>query len=100
MRRDGVGPVRERRAPGHRSGRVRLAGAVLVLLFVTSWAAPLVPVTLLSEVPGWLASLGWAGLAALVVLVLRWLLSGALGYESTIGLRIIRAERVPRRARV
>lgn len=73
---------------------------MLSLLFVVSWAAVLVPVALLGEAPQWMATIGWVGLGALLVLVLRWLLSGALGYESTIGLRILRTERVPRGARV
>ncbi len=67
---------------------------------MVSWAAVFVPLTLLGEAEPWMATTGWIGLGALVVLILRWLLSGALGYESTIGLRILRTERVPRGARV
>ncbi len=78
--------------------------ALLLLLFVVSWAAPLGPVTLFAELPpAWapiLGTVGWVGAGALAVLLLRWLMSGALGYESAIGLRIIRAERVPRGARL
>lgn len=78
--------------------------ALLLVLFVMSWAAPLGPVTLFAELPAELAPsfgvAGWIGAGALAVLLLRWLLSGALGYESAIGLRIIRAERVPRGARL
>jgi lipoprotein-releasing system permease protein len=74
--------------------------ALLLLLFVASWAALLGPVTLFAELPQPLPTLGWIGTGALTVLLLRWLLSGALGYESAIGLRIIRAERVPRGARL
>ncbi|MBK9753753.1 MAG: ABC transporter permease [Nannocystis sp.] len=81
---------------------------LLLLLFVISWAAPLGLVALLGllppDLPRWLAgaltTAGVVGAGALAVLLLRWLLSGALGYESAIGLRIIRAERVPRGARV
>lgn len=80
------------------------AQALLLALFVVSWAALLAPVLLFVDLPGELATpltiAAWVGIAALVVLMLRWLLSGALGYESQIGLRIIRAERVPRGARV
>lgn len=78
--------------------------ALLLVLFVVSWAAPLGPVTLFAELPPELApilgTIGWVGAGALAVLLLRWLMSGALGYESAIGLRIIRAERVPRGARL
>ncbi|MBL8970914.1 MAG: ABC transporter permease [Myxococcales bacterium] len=78
--------------------------ALLLVLFVMSWAAPLGPVTLFAELPAELVPIlgtaGWVGAGALAVLLLRWLLSGALGYESAIGLRIIRAERVPRGARL
>ena len=56
--------------------------------------------TLFTELPGPLVTAAWVGTGALVVLLLRWLLSGALGYESQIGLRIIRTERVPRGARL
>lgn len=85
-------------------GRPRTVQALLLLLFVASWAAPLGPLTLFAELPPRLVPIfgvaGWIGAAALAVLLLRWLLSGALGYESAIGLRIIRAERVPRGARL
>lgn len=85
-------------------GRPRTVQALLLLLFVASWAAPLGPLTLFAELPPHLVPIfgvaGWIGAAALAVLLLRWLLSGALGYESAIGLRIIRAERVPRGARL
>ncbi|MCB9703410.1 MAG: ABC transporter permease [Myxococcales bacterium] len=40
------------------------------------------------------------GPIALAILLGRWLLSGVLGYESLVGLRIIRREAVPRRARL
>ena len=56
--------------------------------------------TLFTELPGPLVTAAWVGTGALAVLLLRWLLSGALGYESQIGLRIIRTERVPRGARL
>ena len=74
--------------------------ALLLALFVASWAALLGPVTLFVELPPALVTASWVGTAALAVLLLRWVLSGALGYESAIGLRIIRAERVPRGARL
>ena len=67
---------------------------------MVSWAALLGPVTLFTELPGPLVTAAWVGTGALAVLLLRWLLSGALGYESQIGLRIIRTERVPRGARL
>lgn len=73
---------------------------VLLALFVASWAALLGPVTLFVDLPPALVTAAWIGVTALAILLLRWLLSGALGYESAIGLRIIRAERVPRGARV
>src|SRR5688572_13750321 len=77
--------------------RAALREAALLLLFVVSWAVVLVPVSLLVGLAEpWMVTAGWVGLAALVVLVLRWLLSGVLGYESRIGLRILRTERVPR----
>lgn len=90
-------------APGsrpHGASTRRPIHAVLLALFVTSWAALLGPVTLFVDLPPVLVTAAWVGVAALAVLLLRWLLSGALGYESAIGLRIIRAERVPRGARV
>lgn len=89
-------------APGSRPGASarRPIHWLLLALFVTSWGALLGPVTLFTELPPALLTFAWVGVAALVVLLLRWLLSGALGYESAIGLRIIRAERVPRGARV
>jgi lipoprotein-releasing system permease protein len=84
----------------HGASTRRPIHAVLLALFVTSWAALLGPVTLFVDLPPVLVTAAWVGVAALAVLLLRWLLSGALGYESAIGLRIIRAERVPRGARV
>ncbi len=74
--------------------------ALLLGLFVVSWAALLGPVTLFTALPQPLVTAAWIGTAALVILLLRWLLSGALGYESQIGLRIIRTDRVPRGARL
>jgi lipoprotein-releasing system permease protein len=72
-----------------------------LVLFVLSWCSPLaLAPTAGVDLPPWTAQLGLAGCGALVVLLLRWMLSNALGFESTIGLRIIRAERVPRGARV
>ena len=66
-----------------------------------SWASPLALAPLVDvDLPPWATSLGYAGLAAIVALIARWLLSGVLGYERTIGLRIIRAEHVPRGARL
>jgi lipoprotein-releasing system permease protein len=73
---------------------------VLLALFILSWASLLGPVSLFVDLPPGLVTASWVGVGALAVLLLRWLLSGALGYESAIGLRIIRAERVPRGARV
>lgn len=76
---------------------------MLLVLFALAWTWPLaLGPALLEEgaLPPWAAPVGYAGVAALAVLVARWLLSGALGYERTLGLRIIRAERVPRGARV
>ncbi|HEY0138854.1 MAG TPA: ABC transporter permease [Nannocystis sp.] len=73
---------------------------LLLGLFVVSWAALLGPVTLFTDLPRPLGVAAWVGTAALVILLLRWLLSGALGYESQIGLRIIRTDRVPRGARL
>ncbi len=67
---------------------------------MASWASVLGPVTLFTELPAPFVTAAWVGTAALTVLLLRWLLSGALGYESQIGLRILRAERVPRGARL
>ncbi len=74
--------------------------ALLLALFVAALAAPLAIVSLFVDLDPRLWLLAWGGTAALAVLLLRWLLSGALGYESAIGLRIIRAERVPHGARV
>lgn len=66
-----------------------------------SWCSPLALAPAAGvDLPPWTAQLGLAGCGALAVLLLRWMLSNALGFESTIGLRIIRAERVPRGARV
>lgn len=64
-----------------------------------SWAAPLAlagPFGL----PTWATRVGYVGAFALAQMVVVWVLSGALGYERTLGLRIIRAERVPRGARL
>jgi len=74
--------------------------ALLLVLFVASWGSLLGPATLFTELPGPLITTAWVGTAALAVLLLRWLMSGALGYESQIGLRIIRTDRVPRGARL
>ncbi|MDC0723399.1 ABC transporter permease [Nannocystis bainbridge] len=68
-----------------------------------SWATPLAlagPLGFADALPEWAPAVGYAGAAALGLLVLFWLLSGALGYERSLGLRIIRAERVPRGARL
>ena len=86
------------RAPGGGPGRA--TQALLLVLFVASWAAVLGPVTLFAELPRELMIAAEVGRIALVILVLRWLKAGLFGYESAIGLRIIRAERVPRGARV
>ena len=67
---------------------------------MVSWASVLLPVAVLVGGEPWMFDAGRAGAGALLVLVLRWLLSGAVGYESRIGLRILRTERVPRGARV
>lgn len=88
------------RSGASRSGPGRGLHWLLLALFVASWAALLGPVTLFVELPPAAVTASWVGTAALAVLLLRWVLSGALGYESAIGLRIIRAERVPRGARV
>jgi lipoprotein-releasing system permease protein len=72
---------------------------VLLALFVTSCSSILGAVALFVELPPALVATAWVGALALVILLLRWALSGALGYESAIGLRIIRAERVPRGTR-
>jgi lipoprotein-releasing system permease protein len=94
----GFGPV------GPAGLRGRALQALLLVLFVASWAALLGPVTLFAEIPAayepYVVTAAWVGTVALVSLVLRWLLSGALGYETSIGLRIIRAERVPRGTRI
>nr|WP_276603111.1 ABC transporter permease [Nannocystis pusilla] len=68
-----------------------------------SWASPLAlagPLGFAGDLPEWAPAVGYAGAASLGLLVLFWLLSGALGYERSLGLRIIRAERVPRGARM
>ena len=68
-----------------------------------SWASPLAlagPLGFAGDLPEWAPVLGYVGAASLGLLVLFWLLSGALGYERSLGLRIIRAERVPRGARM
>lgn len=88
-----VDPARARR----RAGRVQ---ALLLLLFVLSWGVLVVPAALLGLGEPWSTLAGWGGSIALLVLILRWLLSGAFGYESRIGLRILRTDRAPRRARV
>lgn len=68
---------------------------------MVSWGWPLVLAPVFGvDLPPWTAPVGWVGVAAFAVLLLRWMLSGALGYESMIGLRIIRAEHVPRGARL
>lgn len=87
-------PLRARPRAGRAEGG-------LVALFVLSLASPLALLPLLGvDLPPWTARLGYAGLAAMVALIARWLLSGVLGYERTLGLRIIRAEHVPRGARL
>lgn len=68
-----------------------------------SWASPLAlagPLDFADALPAWAPRAGYAGAAALALLVVHWLLAGALGYERSLGLRIIRAERVPRGARL
>ncbi|WAS90427.1 ABC transporter permease [Nannocystis punicea] len=68
-----------------------------------SWASPLalaVPLDFADSLPAWAPTVGYVGAAALAQLVIYWLLAGALGYERSLGLRIIRAERVPRGARM
>lgn len=68
-----------------------------------SWAWPLAlagPLGFEDVVPSWAPSAGYAGLAALAILVVRWVLAGVLGYERALGLRIIRAERIPRGAKL
>lgn len=77
------------------------ADRALVSLFILSWATPLVLAPLFgADLPPRLTRLGYSGLFALVVLIARWMFTGILGYERTIGLRIIRAEHVPRGARL
>lgn len=87
-------------APAYGKKRSPGLQAALLLLFVISWATPLWPLTLFVPLAPELELAGQVGAGALGALVLRWLLSGANGYESAIGLRIIRAERVPRGARL
>nr|WP_263430346.1 ABC transporter permease [Nannocystis pusilla] len=68
-----------------------------------SWTWPLAlagPLDFADALPAGAELVGYAGVAAFAILVVRWLLAGALGYERSLGLRIIRAERVPRGARV
>ncbi len=74
------------------SGRTRW---LLLLLWVASGASALY----LVDAP-WAAPLAAVGPISFGILLLRWLLSGALGYESVVGLRILRREQVPRRARL
>ena len=74
------------------SGRLRW---LLMPLWVASWASALY----LVEEP-WAQAVAPVGPVALGILLLRWLLSGMNGYESVVGLRILRREQVPRRARL
>ena len=75
---------------------------LLLLLLLSSWTSPLFLARLYApedvpELAGWV---GLCGLGALGILLLVWLVGVILGYERRIGLRIIRAERVPRGARL
>lgn len=86
--------------PPERPARPRAAYAEWPLVLLYAAAAIVCPIGALVLDEPWATPLGWVASIAWLVLVLRWLLSGALGYESTIGLRILRTERVPRGARV
>jgi lipoprotein-releasing system permease protein len=92
-------PTGTPRPAGDRRAGLRPVEALLLTLFVASWAGPVGLAGLLGEPAAWHLWALTAGLGAFGVLVIYWVLS-ALGYESTIGLRIIRAERVPRGARL
>ncbi|HEY8377045.1 MAG TPA: ABC transporter permease, partial [Nannocystis sp.] len=89
-------PARPRASAG------RVKEWILLALFLLSWAWPLAlagPLDFAEALP-WAPAVGYAGLAALAVLVIRWIFRGIVGYERTLGLRIIRAEHVPRGARL
>ncbi|MBK8264258.1 MAG: ABC transporter permease [Nannocystis sp.] len=88
MNRRADPPPMSRKGPGGAHGP-------LLLLWVASWASALFLVDdRRAEV---IASFGAASLGILLV---RWLVGGIAGYERTVGLRILRRETPPRRARV
>ncbi|MEZ4380647.1 MAG: ABC transporter permease [Nannocystaceae bacterium] len=78
-----------------RSSGTSLQGLLLSFLWLLSGAS-LLYLAPDPEVQPW----GSVGVVAIGSLLLRWLLSGVLGYERLVGLRIIRREGVPRGTRV
>lgn len=68
----------------------------LLLLYVLALGTPAV---LIPKVPTWVGVLGWIGLIALGLLLLRLVLVGFTGYEQLVGLRIIRRDSNPESAR-
>jgi lipoprotein-releasing system permease protein len=90
-RDDRRGPVR-----ATRSALDQREHWLLLVLFVLSFAGALV---VWQGGPPWLAFLGDAGLAANVLLIVWWFVTGFSGYEHRAGLRILRRTRPAQRFR-